>query len=304
MPRVLVVEDSRTQAQQIKLLLEDASFKVELAGHGVEALAALRRAAPDIVLTDLEMPQMNGLELVSAVRRDFAWVPVVLMTAHGSEAIAAHALAKGAASYVPKIFLAQDIVSTLERILALTNAHRQHYYALDCLAKSEFHFVLPNDPAVVPPIISYLDGVIGFLQMCDATERMRVGVALQEACLNAIYHGNLEVSSALRQEDETVYHALVKTRREQAPFQDWRVFLDVNITPDEATYTIRDEGHGFDPSVLPDPSDPENLEKIGGRGIFLIRTFMDLVYHNENGTAITMTKRREAHADAAPVAPA
>src|SRR5882762_2619217 len=102
MSRVLVVEDSKTQAQQIKLLLEDASYEVEIAQHGLEAMAALRRAVPDIVLTDLEMPQMNGLELVEAVRRDFAWVPVVLMTAHGSEEIAALALRKGAASYVPK----------------------------------------------------------------------------------------------------------------------------------------------------------------------------------------------------------
>ena len=50
MSRVLVVEGSRTQAQQIKLLLEDASFEVELARHGLEAMAAMRRAVPDIVL--------------------------------------------------------------------------------------------------------------------------------------------------------------------------------------------------------------------------------------------------------------
>ena len=65
-------------------------------------------------------------------------------------------------------------------------------------------------------------------------------------------------------------------------------------SPAEATYTVRDEGPGFDPSALPDPNDPQNLEKIGGRGLLLIRTFMDQVQYNDRGNAITMRKLREA----------
>ena len=293
MKRVLVVEDSKTQAMQIQLLLDDASFEVEVAADGVEAMAALRRAEPDIVLTDLEMPKMNGLQLVEAIRKDFPQVPVVLMTAHGSEEIAALALSKGAASYIPKAYLAADVVPTLERILALTEAQRQNVQALACLAKSEFHFVLPNDPSLIAPIVGYLDGILSVLKMCDATQRMRVGVALQEACLNAIYHGNLEVDSSLRQEDEVNYHSLVNAPA-QPPYQNRHVFFDVHLSHDEVTYTIRDEGPGFNPATLPDPNAPENLEKVGGRGMLLIRTFMDRVSHNPTGNVITMKKCREA----------
>src|SRR2546423_1867702 len=151
MARVLVAEDSRTQAQQIRMLLEEASFEVETASHGVEALACMRRTAPDIVLTDLEMPQMNGLELVEAVRKEFGCVPVVLMTAHGSEEIAALALSKGAASYIPKAYITHDVVPTLERLIALTTVNRRHVQAFECLAKSEFHFVVGNDPKLITP---------------------------------------------------------------------------------------------------------------------------------------------------------
>ena len=84
---------------------------------------------------------------------------------------------------------------------------------------------------------------------------------------------------------------LAKARRTLPPYESRRVYFDVKMTPAEATYVIRDEGGGFDPSVLPDPSDPVNLEKVGGRGILLIRSFMDLVQHNETGNTITMTKR-------------
>ena len=294
MSKILVAEDSRTQALEIRMLLEDASFEVEVAEDGAAALDAMRRSAPDIVLTDLEMPRMNGLELVEAIQQDFAHIPVVLMTAHGSEEIAASALRNGAASYLPKSRLAQDVVSTLQRILELTNAQRQHFQALRCLRKSEFHFVLDNDPALIAPIINYLDEIVKMLELCGVNQRMRVGVALQEACLNAIHHGNLEVSSDLRQEDESIYHRMVQTRRAQAPYGQRRVMIDVNATTDEVAYTITDEGPGFDPSALPDPADAANLERIGGRGILLIRTFMDTVRHNVVGNSITMVKRREA----------
>src|SRR5947209_1668793 len=124
MTRILVVEDSRTQAQQIRFLLEDAGFEVDVAGDGLEGLDRLGRGLPDAVLTDLDMPRMNGLELVEAVRRDHPAVPVILMTALGSEDIAAQALQKGAASYVPKKNLAKDIVSTLEKVVAVAQADR------------------------------------------------------------------------------------------------------------------------------------------------------------------------------------
>jgi CheY-like chemotaxis protein len=292
MSRGLVVEDSRTQAQQIQFLLEEAGFQVELAGQGLEALAAIGRSPPDVVVTDLEMPEMNGLQLVEAVRRDFPAVPVILMTAHGSEEIAALALRKGASSYVPKSYLEQDIVPNLEHILAVTKSNREHLRALECLEQSESRFVLHNDPMLITPIIGHLGETLTRLGLCDATELMRVGIALQESLLNAMEHGNLEVSSELRQEDEQEYQDKLRERRQQKPYQDRRVYLTARVTPAEAVFVIRDEGPGFDPKTLADPTDPANLERIGGRGLLLIRTFMDLVSHNPKGNEITLVKGR------------
>jgi CheY-like chemotaxis protein len=293
MAQVLIVEDSRTQAEKLRMLLEDVPYTVAVAADGKAALESVRREAPDIVLTDLEMPHLNGLQLVEAIRREFPAIPVIVMTALGSEEIAALALSKGAASYIPKAYIDHDVVPTLERVLALSKTNRQHARAFECLQGAEVHFVLPNDPELLAPVIGYLDEILDHLKFCDATGRMRIGVALQEALLNAIYHGNLEVGSHLRQEDESVYHTLVNTRRKHSPYQDRRIHLDAHFSAAEATYVIRDEGPGFDPSSLPDPTAPENLEKVGGRGLMLIRTFMDKVTHNDRGNAITMVKRRD-----------
>ena len=291
-PRVLVVEDSRTQAEEIRLLLEESGFEVELAANGVAALEALGRSVPDLIATDLEMPQMNGFQLVDAVRRKYPSVPVVLITAHGSEVIAAKALRKGAASYVPKSVLEQELVPTLENILAVTQAERHQQRALECLAQYDSSFVLANDVSLIAPLLGHLDGLLARLKLCDPTERMRVGIALQEALLNAIYHGNLEVGSELRQQDEKVYHELVRQRREQEPYRERRAHFRARLSPAEAVFTVRDEGPGFDPSKLPDPTDPTALERIGGRGLLLIRTFMDRVEHNEKGNEITLVKQR------------
>ncbi len=58
---------------------------------------------------------------------------------------------------------------------------------------------------------------------------------------------------------------------------------------------IRDQGRGFDPNSLPDPTDPANLEKAAGRGVLLMRSFMDEVSYNDRGNSVTLVKRRSDH---------
>ncbi|HEY7428312.1 MAG TPA: ATP-binding protein, partial [Gemmataceae bacterium] len=108
----------------------------------------------------------------------------------------------------------------------------------------------------------------------------------------ALYHGNLEVGSELRESDEKAYRQLVEERRHSKPYADRRIHVHARASADEACYVVRDEGPGFNPNILPDPTDPANLEKVTGRGLLLIRTFMDEVRHNEKGNEIVMIKRR------------
>jgi anti-sigma regulatory factor (Ser/Thr protein kinase) len=70
------------------------------------------------------------------------------------------------------------------------------------------------------------------------------------------------------------------------------VRVEAFFSSEAIEFRIRDEGPGFDPGSLPDPTAAENLNRPSGRGIFLIRTFMDHVAHNRTGNQITMIKRR------------
>jgi anti-sigma regulatory factor (Ser/Thr protein kinase) len=193
---------------------------------------------------------------------------------------------------VPKKNLSRDIVPTLGNVVSVAQSSARLQRARECLSRAEMHFVLDNDPGLVPPLLGHLEECATSLQWCDRTDRLRVGMALHEAVTNAMYHGNLEVSSDLRQDDERIFHDLADRRRQQSPYRERRVHVRVSLSRHEAVYVVRDEGPGFNPAALPDPLDPANLGRVGGRGLVLIRTFMDRVIHNETGNEITLIKHR------------
>jgi CheY-like chemotaxis protein len=305
MPRtkILVVDDSAVDRTLTGSLLQkhagqfhcdpSSGIKVVYAGDGKEALEVVARELPDLVLTDLQMPHMNGLELVEAVKERYPAVPIILMTAHGSEEIACQALQSGAASYVPKRHLARDLAETVADILGVTGANRFRQRLLDeCWMQTETTFLLPNDLSHITPLVSHLQENVARMKLCDQNGLIRVAVALREALTNAILHGNLEISSELRERDDHAYTDMIKSRQQEEPYDDRYVHITARETRSEARYTIRDEGPGFDIDNLPDPTDPANLEKVSGRGMLLIRTFMDEVRHNSKGNEITMVKSR------------
>jgi CheY-like chemotaxis protein len=293
MATVLVVDDAAVDQRLAEKLLTKEGLTVVTANDGNEALEVLKKTTPDLVLTDMQMPGMGGLELVEEIRSRYPAVPVILMTAHGSEEIAVEALQRGAASYVPKRNLARDLHETIHSVLSLAKVGRHEQRLLECLVETESRFVLENDASLIPTLIGCLENNLKRMHICDENGLIRVAVALREALINAIHHGNLEIKSNLRETDEKEYYRLAEERRHEEPYQDRRVHITAKESHREAVYIIRDEGPGFDPGSLPDPTDPANLEKVSGRGLLLIRTFMDEVQHNREGNEITMIKRAD-----------
>jgi CheY-like chemotaxis protein len=292
MARVLVVEDSPDQARLIAGLLQSAGFVTEVAATGEEAIEMMASNTPDIVATDLIMPGLSGLEVVEAIKQSYPLVPVILMTAFGSGEIAARALQKGAASYVPKRRLHDELIPTIRDTLALARARREKARMLRFLASSEHRFVLENDPDLIPPLAAYVQDRIRVRdERFDETELMQLGIAIHEAMVNAMHHGNLEIGSELRETGGDVYRDLIERRLGAEPYRDRRVHVTLKLTRAKLVCVIRDEGPGFDPAQVPDPTNPDNLERVSGRGLFLIWTFMDEVTHNEAGNQITLVKR-------------
>jgi CheY-like chemotaxis protein/anti-sigma regulatory factor (Ser/Thr protein kinase) len=291
MSRILVVEDSKTQALQIRRMLELEGYHVDGAGNGVAALRSIETSKPDLILTDLVMPEMDGLQLVETVRRAFPAIPVILMTAVGNEEIAVEALKKGAATYIPKRNLLRDLYSSLETVLSISQSQRYERRMLDCLTTSEYQFVLGNEHALITPLVWFLEERLAQIHHSDRNEWIRMGIALHEAVVNAIEHGNLELRSEMRQDDdEKAYRDLLRVRQQESPYRERRVQVTAKLSQHETIYTVTDQGSGFDSSRLHDPMSADQLERIGGRGLRLIRMFMDRVDYNARGNSVMMVK--------------
>jgi CheY-like chemotaxis protein/anti-sigma regulatory factor (Ser/Thr protein kinase) len=294
MPRILVVDDLLADRRLAGgLLSKDESIEVYYASDGVDALDKIEEHMPDLVITDLQMPEMNGLELVQRVREEHPLIPTILMTAKGSEEFAVQALEKGAASYVPKKHLAADLLETVRRVLATSTEDRSFTRLMNRL--SEIRFVLENDLSMLSALVSHLRHHVQHRRICNDADSIRVATSLDEALLNAYYHGNLEVDSALKNESHEKFHELAKSRLREQPYSERRITVIARYSPVEAVFVIRDEGPGFNSSVLPDPTDPEFLEKPSGRGLLLMRSFMDEVTFNDSGNEVTLVKRKEEH---------
>ena len=289
---VLVVDDSATDRRLVGGLLERAGgLSVEYAIDGKDAINRFQNAIPDLVVTDLIMPELDGLGLVAAIKSEFPLVPVVLMTARGNEEVALAALREGAAGYVPKRILAHDLVTTVKRILAASREDRSLSRLMHRMTHNESVFVIDNDPSLIPLLLGYLQQAIRCVRLGDELDRLRIRLAVEEALLNALYRGNLEVSSRLQQSDPAAYNELVQTRLIEAPYCNRRTFVSWKISREEMEIAVRDEGPGFDPQAVENRTEAVDFDTVFGRGTLIIRTFMDEAHYNATGNQITLIKR-------------
>ena len=294
MTTVLIVDDSAVDRLLAGGCLREADLDVTYAANGREALDQIGESRPDLVVTDMMMPEVDGLELVQELKTSEPTLPVILMTAHGSEETAVTALQAGAASYVPKKNLARDLEETVRNVLSVASNLEAEQRVLHSLQNVELDFRIGNDLGSLRPLISVIQSHLRQMQVCDDSDILRISTALQEALVNAIEHGNLDLSSALREDGGEAYTELGKQRRQEEPYASRTVEVLAKIDRSRITVAVRDEGAGFDPNGLPDPTDPANLQKVHGRGLMLIRTFMDEVSFNEKANEITMVKRASA----------
>lgn len=296
MEKVLVVDDNPDDRDLAGQCLREHGIIPVYASNGREALSVIERDHPDAVLTDLHMPTMGGLELVRLVRSNYVGLPVVLMTSRGSEDTAISALRAGALSYVPKASLRNNLCDVMAMVVAAVEERRYRERTRTLLDHSDASFILGYEVDGPSALISHLEGNLRQINFCDDTELFQIGTALAEAINNAVDHGNLELDSKLREEGVGVYSMLRVERSTEAPYRDRRVRVTERLAPDVVQYRVLDEGKGFDASLVPDPLHPDCLLKVSGRGLLLVRTFMDDVAFNDVGNEITMTRRRRASA--------
>lgn len=298
MPKVLIVDDALTDRVRVSGIASKWQHcEVLEAENGRAAMEQIEAHHPDLVLTDLHMPEMDGLELVTAIKDEYPHLPVVLMTAQGSEDVAAEALRRGATSYVPKSRLADDLADTLNQVFCVAQVAHSQFRLMHHMTDTVTNFVLPNDPTLMRACVDEVLNMLRCLPLGDRTERIRVGIAVEEAMNNACYHGNLEVNSAAREDLHRDTNIAMERSREE-PYAQRRIHVSVSINRERAKFVIRDEGPGFDTSGIQAEGDTSSGSSNRGRGITLMQSIMDEVEFNEQGNQVTMVRRAIQNDDA------
>ncbi|NTV15072.1 MAG: sigma-54-dependent Fis family transcriptional regulator [Desulfobulbaceae bacterium] len=129
--KILIVEDDRTFRGLLATILEEMGHQVSLAGDGAEGLAQLRQQAFDLVLSDLKMPQLGGLELFRAAREELAGTPFVLITAYGKVEEAVAAIKEGVGDFLSKPLPDPDSLRLLVARLLEESRRERRLLALD-----------------------------------------------------------------------------------------------------------------------------------------------------------------------------
>jgi len=125
MSNILVIEDDAKTASLLRLYLQQAGYHVQLAENGRIGLEMVRRTPPDLVVLDLMLPQLDGLDVCKMIRLETA-IPIVILTAKSTEDDVLRGLDLGADDYIAKPFSPREVVARVRTVLRRTGLFREN----------------------------------------------------------------------------------------------------------------------------------------------------------------------------------
>ena len=294
--KILIAEDQDDSRYYLKTLLEREGYQVTEAQNGKVALQLFREASFDLVISDIAMPEMDGLTLLGTIKKSHPEIPLIIISAYSDLQNVVKALHLGACDFLAKPYEKQDILKSIERAARLQNMVEVYKICTAGLTKESRHFVFGNDLDQINSIAQFLCRDLAMLNMKSEIHPLQT--SLVEGITNAILHGNLEISSKIKTHEDIlsfdIFKKMARSKMLEAPYCDRKIFIEYSLDEEKMSYLIRDEGSGFNHKKLPDPLDPEGFLNPSGRGLLLIRTFCDEVSWNETGNEITFVKYRNS----------
>ncbi len=290
---ILVVDDEPATLTELCEFLAEEGYEVTPAGNGAEALREFERRRYKIVVTDVRMPEMNGLELLRRIKKISGETSVVIVTGHGSESLAVEALRAGASNYLKKPIDLGELERILIGLVAVSAARELDLVTEGILREESRTLEIPSDPSLIPAVVRDLGRSLSLL--FDFTSVERIETALAEMIGNAIEHGNLEISydEKMRARELGRLESLIARRRSDPRFAERRVRIAYELSPEGVEFRVADEGKGFDWRGVLASADAGDLLSESGRGIVLSSFFVDEMRYNDAGNEVTLTKKAD-----------
>jgi anti-sigma regulatory factor (Ser/Thr protein kinase) len=159
-----------------------------------------------------------------------------------------------------------------------------------------FQLRVPSRLEWIQPAVEYLCQRAILCSACDETRSARLMLALHEALTNSVVHGNLELSSDLKEQDDNSFAAELAARAANPLYASRNVTIDVVYDGERCQWTLLDEGKGFDVErvLARDAARAGDVSMVSGRGILMMRTFLDTVQYDQGGRRVVLTLLRSS----------
>jgi len=289
--KVLIVDDDPASRELMGDIISLEGHDLRSAADGYQALSLFKEFKPHLVFSDIQMPKMDGLELLKRIRNMNPETLVVMVTGYGSEEYALKALRLRANNYLKKPVRSEDILGLLEKYSALVEpvagSLGQEKTKED---QQQQKFIFENDLSKIRNYIYLLVKDINKDVLVNDCMDVRVG--LYELLANAIEHGNMEISkeekfNALNKGSSGI-EELYEKRRSDPHYAGRRIVVELTKDDVACEWLIRDEGNGFEHEHVLRNAGP--MGSIAAKGIFIAQFHFDKLEFLGRGNEVRARK--------------
>jgi two-component system, NtrC family, response regulator len=135
--KILVVDDEPEMVETLEEILGSAGYDVKSTTESPQALAIIEREPPDLIITDLMMPELDGINFLERVKAHYPHIPVILLTGYASIDSAVEAMKKGASDYVSKPFFSEELLMRVEKCLSWSEVDEENRYLRDRMEREK-----------------------------------------------------------------------------------------------------------------------------------------------------------------------
>jgi len=291
--KILIVEDDPASRLFLSEVMKGLRHDVAAAEDGKIGLEVFDKFKPDLVFSDIRMPNMDGLELLARIRKLSSDAIVVMTTAFGSEEYTVKALRLRANDYLLKPIRREDLLGIIQKYSTVVASRTLESEILGKIVRRESTIKIDNRLDLVGKIADRL--MLDTGNAISKKDRLGVHLGLVELLMNAMEHGNLEITyeekTAALEAIPDAWMRLLSERLSQPTLASRIVTIDFKMNQEICEWIITDEGNGFNWKSLPDPLAEENLLESHGRGIMLSRMQFDEFQYIGNGNTVHVKKK-------------
>jgi len=287
---ILIIDDNVDLLEYLKDFFMIYNYEVILAESGNDGIEKFREFSPDIVISDIRLPDKSGNIVVKEIKEMDKDVPIIVITGYSDHNLILSAMRNGAVELLKKPFKPKDLKYLISKIEILFKKIRVKLSA-SFLQWEKRHVKIANDIHIIPSVTDFIFSNVDYI--FGEVSFMKIG--LQEILINAIEHGNLEITYEEKQRllGTGEYNRALKEKAHLPENISKCVDIKVFSTPEYLKIMVEDMGTGFDLSSIPDPQNPENFLNEHGKGIMMTLNAFDEVTYNDKGNKVTLVKYSE-----------